>query len=163
MQISAEARRRAIEKALQAFEELGATEKEAIPLPYKDGNNGPFPVINVPVDVVLFNPRSHRIKAQLESHPKGQLVSDNPYSEEAQAVVQEILEATKGFEDLMANLSELGQSAPGVVTRDGLLVNANRRLAALRKLGHNYIRAAVLPSDADEHAIDRLELELQVQ
>ena len=50
-----------------------------------------------------------------------------------------------------------------MVTRDGLLVNANTRLAALQELGIDYVRAALLPSDADEHAIDRLELELQVQ
>ena len=117
----------------------------------------------MPVDAVLFNPRSHRIKSQLESHPKQRLVASDPYSREAQGVIHEILSLTEGFELLKANLSEYGQRDPGVVTRDGLLVNANTRLAALRDLGTDYVRAALLPSDADEHAIDRLELELQVQ
>ena len=42
-------------------------------------------------------------------------------------------------------------------------MDTNTRLAALRELDADYVRAALLPSDADEHAIDRLELELQVQ
>lgn len=162
MGMSTEARREAVEKAMQAFAEPG-TGKESIQLPYKDGKEGPFPVIKVPVDAVLFNPRSHRIKAQLESNPKRHLVAENPYSDEAQTIIRKILVKTEGFKALKGNLSEYGQRDAGVVTRDGLLVNANTRLAALRELGDDYIRAAVLPSDADEHAIDRLELELQVQ
>ena len=162
MTMTAEARREAIEKAMQAFAEPGSP-KEAIQLPYKDGHGGPYPVISVPVEAVLFNPRSHRIKSQLESHPKRDLIAADPYSGEAQSVIHEILAMTEGFEPLKANLAEYGQRDPGVVTRDGLLVNANTRLAALRELGVDYVRAALLPSDADEHAIDRLELELQVQ
>lgn len=162
MTMTAEARREAVEKAMQAFAEPGST-REAIQLPYKDGHGGPYPVISVPVDAVLFNPRSHRIKSQLESHPDRQVVHDDPYGHRAQGVIHEILTATEGFGPLKGNLSEYGQRDPGVVTREGLLVNANTRLAALRDLGINYVRAALLPSDADEHAIDRLELELQVQ
>jgi hypothetical protein len=157
-----DARREAIEKAMQAVAEPG-TPKEAIPLPYKEGKGGPYTVITLPVDAVLFNPRSHRIKSQLESHPKQEVVRDDPYSDEAQQAIHEILRNTEDFDGLKANLSEYGQSDAGVVTRTGLLVNANRRLAALRDLGRDYIRAALLPSDADEHAIDRLELELQVR
>ena len=162
MTMTLEARREAIEKAMLAFVEEGSA-KEAISLPYKDGQGGPYPVISVPVDAVLLNPHSHRIRSQLESHPQRQVVHDAPFSDEAQLVIYTLLKVTEGFEPLKANLSEYGQRDPGVVTRDGLLVNANTRLVALRELGFDYIRAAVLPSDADEHAIDRLELELQVR
>ena len=77
MTMTAEARREAIEKAMQAFAEPGSP-KEAIQLPYKDGHGGPYPVISVPVEAVLFNPRSHRIKSQLESHPKRDLIAVRP-------------------------------------------------------------------------------------
>ena len=160
--MSEAARREAIDAAMQAYAE--SPNQEAINLPYKDGQEGPFSVIKVPLDAVVFNPRSHRIKAQLESHPKREVVAEDPYGEEAQGVIQEILAATEGFGDLKRNLDEYGQLEPGVVTRAGLLVNANTRLAALRELDPNgYIRAAVLPSDADDKSIDRLELELQVR
>lgn len=162
MTMTAEARRQAIEKAMEAFAEPGSP-MERIQLPYKDGQGGPYPVIRIPVNAVLFNPRSHRIKSQLESHPRRDIIASDPFSSEAQSIIHEILALTDGFEPLKANLSEYGQRDPGVVTRDGLLVNANTRLAALQELGIDYVRAALLPSDADEHAIDRLELELQVQ
>jgi hypothetical protein len=169
MGITEEARREAIDKAMQAFAEPGSTE-ERVQLPYKDGREGPFPVLKVPTAAVLYNPRSHRIKSQLESHPKREIVADDPYSDEAQQVIHEILagrdasgSGSDEFEALKANLGEYGQRDPGVVTRAGLLINANTRLAALRELDVDYIRAAILPSDADDHAIDRLELELQVQ
>ena len=162
MTMTAAARREAIQRAARAYEEPGSR-KEAIALPYKDGKGGPYRVISVPVAAVLFNPRSHRIKSQLESLPQRQLVEDDPFSDEAQDIIHALLAATHEFDELKANLGDYGQRDPGVVTHEGLLVNANRRLAALRDLGEDYIRAALLPSDADEAVIDRLELELQVQ
>lgn len=162
MPMSENGRREAVKAALEAYGE--SPQQERINLPYKDGTEGPFSVISIPLDAVVFNPRSHRIKSQLESHAKRQVVAEEPYGEEAQAVIHEILTATEGFADLKNNLDEYGQRDPGVVTRAGLLVNANTRLAALREIDPNgYIRAALLPSDADDKAIDRLELELQVQ
>lgn len=162
MGMTEEARAEAIEKGIAAYEESSA--KEAIPLPYKDGNEGPFRVIKVPVDAVVFNPKSHRVNAQLESHPKREIVAEDPFSDEAQQVIHGVLAETDGFEALKVNLGEHGQADAGVVTRGGLMVNANTRLAALRELDpQGYIKAAVLPSDADESAIDLLELALQMQ
>ena len=162
MPVTEEARREAVDKAMQAYAEGPA--HEAIQLPYKDGAEGPFSVIKVALDAVVYNPGSHRIKSQLESHPKRDVVKDDPYGEEAQSVIHEILLDTEDFKELQNNLEEYGQRDPGVVTRAGLMVNANTRLAALREIDpHGFIRAAVLPSDADDKSIDRLELELQVQ
>jgi hypothetical protein len=156
-------REAAISRALDAFEQ--SSQKESIALTaFKDGKAGTFNVVSLPVDAVIFNPRSHRVKAQLESHPKRTIVENAPEGEEAQAVIQEVLSKTEDFEDLKGNLEEYGQTDPGVVTRDGLLVNANTRLAALRAIGpDSYIRAAVLPSNASQREVDLLELGLQMQ
>ena len=56
MGLSAQARQEAIKKAINALDESGSV-KEAIRLPYKGGSEGPFDIIKVPVDAVLFNPR----------------------------------------------------------------------------------------------------------
>jgi hypothetical protein len=50
-----------------------------------------------------------------------------------------------------------------VITNAGLLVNANTRAVALRDLGKDYIRVAVLPGDATEREIADLEVKLQMQ
>lgn len=122
-----------------------------------------MPVVLLRADQVLLNPRSHRIRAQLESHPQIELVESEPYGEKAQAIIESLLRETEGFEDLRANLKDAAQREYGIVTHVGLLVNANRRCVALRDNGVDYIRVAVLPSDAQQKEIDGLELRLQLQ
>jgi hypothetical protein len=156
--ISEEARKTRIETALESL----SPEAERIPVPWQDSGTT-FPVITIPLDAVVLNPKSHRIRAQLESHPQRSLVEQSPYSEQAQEVVTEILHNTEGFERLKTNLEEEGQRDAGVITRAGLLVNGNTRAAALRDIGKQYIRAAVLPGDATQQEIDELELRLQMK
>jgi hypothetical protein len=121
--------------------------------------------VDLPLNVVLLNPRSHRIRAQLESHPEREVVAGDPWSSRAQEVIADILRHQLGenFDDLRTNLEEEGQQEPGVISRFGLLVNANRRAVALRDLGHTHLRVIVLPPDAGDDEIDSLELTLQMQ
>jgi hypothetical protein len=157
-----EAREQRVKEAKEAYAE--DTNQERIPLPWKGAHDQTFPVIKLPVDAVIYNHRSHRIKAQLESHPQRKTVEDDPTGEEAQKVIESILRATEGYEPLTSNLAEVGQRDAGVVTSSGLLVNANTRLAALREIDpHGHIRVAVLPKDATDKDIDQLELSLQIQ
>src|SRR5271165_4870884 len=123
--ISEEARKTRIEEALKAL----PVDAERIPLPWQDKDKT-FPVVSVSLDTVLLNPKSHRIRSQLESHPQGRLVTDSPFSEAAQEIVVEILRNTEGYERLKTNLAEEGQREAGVITRAGLLVNGNTRAAA---------------------------------
>lgn len=121
------------------------------------------PIVALPLDWVVLNPRSHRIKAQILSHPQSRQLLDDPYSESSQAIIAELLRATEDFEDLKANLLERGQRHAGVATHAGVLVNANRRAMALRDVGVNHIKVAVLPADVLEREIDELELSLQLE
>ena len=156
--ISEEARKTRIETALASL----PPEPERIPVPWQDSAKT-FPVITIPLDTVVLNPKSHRIRAQLESHPQRSLVEQSPYCEESQEVITQILRNTEGFDRLKTNLEEEGQRDAGVITRAGLLVNGNTRAAALRDIGKQYIRAAVLPGDATQQEIDELELRLQMK
>lgn len=156
--ISEEARKARIEEALRAL----PRDSERIPLPWQDTTKT-LPVIRISLDSVLLNPRSHRIRAQLESHPQRQLVLESPFSEESQDVITTVLRETEGFERLKVNLAEEDQKDAGVVTRAGLLVNGNTRAAALRDIDKKYIRVAVLPGDATQEEIDELELRLQMK
>ena len=156
--MSEEARTKRISDAVQAQPADG----ERISLPWQDTPRI-LPVVKLELEALVLNPNSHRIRAQLESHPQRQLVKDSPYCEEAQEVIAELLSATEGFEELKSNLREEGQRDAGVITHKGLLVNANSRLVAMRDLGQNYIRVAVLPQDATEAEITALELRLQMQ
>ena len=157
------ARRKQIEEALDALPQ----ETERIPLPWRNGTSI-FPVIQLRLDSVLLNPRSHRIRSQLESHPKKAVVEQAPYSEESQEVVAQLLRETDGYDALKANLSQEKQREAGIITRAGVLINANTRAVALRDIEKEenckgYIRVAVLPKDATESELDELELRLQMK
>lgn len=162
MKILGEAvRAKRIEDELSAIE--GVADLERITLPWKDENAKLFSVIHVPLDHVVLNPFSHRIKPYLESSPDRQKVYDDPYSEDAQEILAEVLRETEGFNDLKMNLRDYGQNDAGVVTRAGVLLNANTRAVALRDLGRDYIKAAVLPKNADPKDLAQLELKLQMR
>lgn len=119
-------------------------------------------VVTLPLNQLRFNPNSHRIKAQLAAHPNRTVVASDPFGDESQRIIAKLLQATEGFEDLKADLAERGQIEPGVVTREGVLVNANTRAAALRALEKTHIRVIVLPPNATVEQISELELRLQV-
>ncbi len=163
MGMTEDARQKAIAKAITAINEPGV-KSQSVKIPeYRDGKEGPFPVIDIPVEAAVYNPRSHRIRAQLEGHPKGQVIQDDPFSDEAQNAIAEILRQTSNYVALKDEIGASGQKYWGIVTSAGLLVNANTRLAALRELDHTHIMVAVLPSTATDADIRKLELELQVQ
>lgn len=119
-------------------------------------------VINLSLGSVLLNPRSHRIRAQMESHEQRGLLEDDPFSPAAQEVIEAVLAETSGFQALEDNLRESGQLDPGIITHSGVLVNANTRAVALRRLRKEYIRVGVLPESANEREMTELEARLQM-
>ena len=119
-------------------------------------------VINISVDNVLLNPKSHRIRSQIESHPQAGVLADAPFSEPAQRIIENILEETTEFQALVDSLRESGQLESGIITDAGVLVNANTRAVALRRIGTEYIRVGVLPGSATETEITDLEARLQL-
>jgi hypothetical protein len=136
---------------------------ERIALPWKDEPGQVFPVVRLPLDCVVLNPSSHRIRAQLESDPRRGVVRSDPFTDSSQEILAELLRKIEGFEDLQANLADVGQSDAGVITRRGILVNANTRAVALRDLGKEYIKVAVLSENADPADLAKLELALQMK
>ncbi len=156
-----EARQELIQRQLEAREVTGG-ETETYRLEIR-GEPKLLPVISLPVDAVLLNPNSHRIQAELESHPNRELIEGAPHSDEAQEAIEELLRNTEYFDDLRRDLKETSQRQPGVVTRFGLMVNANRRTVALRDSEMDSVRVAVLPPGLNERDIDAIELQLQMR
>jgi hypothetical protein len=151
------------ERIAAAVESHDPASEDRIRLPWR-GDTRVFPVVQVELDALVLNPYSHRIRAQLESDPNRELIAADPWSDDAQVAIAEILRSVgENFDDLRTNLAEEGQLQPGVATPVGLLINANRRAVALRDNGERYIRVAVLPSDTTTEEISDLEVRLQMQ
>lgn len=155
--ISEEARRERILQELEASED-----DRRVQLPWK-GDKRNFPVIEVDLDAVVLNPWSHRIRSQRLSHPRRRFLEDEPFSEEAQEIVANMLRDTKEFEDLKHDIEQYDQQEVGVVTQHGVLINGNRRAVALEELGENYIEVAVLPEGASDKELTELEGHLQMR
>jgi hypothetical protein len=141
-----------------------APDAERVRLDFAGDKNTLMPVIKLPLDYVLLNPGNHRIAPFLESHPKRAQIEADPYSADSQEALADLIRRSGGFDNLKANLRADGQEDQGIVTRAGLLVNANRRAVALRDLNpHGYIEVMVLPPKSLDIEIARLESDLQNQ
>ncbi|MGQ4267506.1 hypothetical protein [Nocardiopsis changdeensis] len=131
-----------------------------------------FKVITVPTEVLLYNPATHRIRAQRSHDPVFDArLAEDPWSEESQEYLHKLLrckpdnpDATDpDFEKLRDDLEAYGQKDAGIITPSGILVNGNTRCAALRDLKERDFRAAVLPATATWADIAAVELELQLR
>lgn len=163
--ITVEARRDGISAALDAAKQASAAgQGSSSPVTWK-GSELVLPVASVDLDLVLLNPHSHRISAQLQSLPQAvqDMVAGNPYGPEAQERIATVLRETPGYERIKMALSNDGQLDPGVITTAGVLVNANTRVVALRELRKSYVKVLVLPQDATTKEIIDLELLLQMR
>ena len=136
------------------------------------GTTIPVPVITLPVDLVVYNPDTHRIRAQRETDPVGaRALASAPWGSDAQGYLHRLLmgdpknpsKIDPSFTALKQDLLEHGQNDPGIVTQAGVLINGNTRRAALKENGQEFIRVGVLPSDAGAEDIHGIELSLQLR
>ncbi|MEU6715011.1 hypothetical protein ABZ897_26405 [Nonomuraea sp. NPDC046802] len=132
-----------------------------------------LPQVQVEVTWVRFSTLNHRTKAEQlrEIHQCGRddLFTHDPLGPDAQQAQYSILRRQEGFEALKADLVARGQQDPAILTADGVLINGNRRCAAMRSLYEEdsalqfqYIKCLVLPEDATAEELIYLEAELQV-
>ncbi|BAU83529.1 hypothetical protein SLA_2606 [Streptomyces laurentii] len=129
-------------------------------------------VITCQVGSLLYNPSTHRIRAQ-RSHDaaKEAALDKDPWAGESQEYLQSLLKADPAdpsrrdpdFDKLKESLQQFGQNDPGLITHDGILVNGNTRAAALREIGQQTMRVGVLPESFTWVDINQVELSLQLR
>lgn len=159
-----------VEERLGDWAAQGGT-KETVTIPWRNGSLA-VEVIDMPVETLCYNPATHRIRAQRSYDPKlDEGVSSSPWSDASQAYLDYLLKASPAdptlrderFTDLVESLRDYKQTEPGLITRDGVLVNGNTRCAALRELKHPHIRVGVLPASTTWADINAIELALQLR
>ncbi|MEU6655885.1 transcriptional regulator [Streptomyces sp. NPDC046900] len=129
-------------------------------------------VISMPVDMLYFNPDTHRIRAQRTLDPeRNRALEEEPWSEPAQTYLHSLLrcrpsnpnQTDPDYIALRDELADFGQKEPGIISPDGILVDGNTRCAALKDLGIKDIRVGVLPADTSRRDINSVELALQLR
>ncbi|MDJ0412822.1 hypothetical protein [Rhodococcus opacus] len=151
--------------------EAGHSSGEKITIEWR-GQPMHLDVISMPTDLLYYNPDTHRIRAQrtLDTQRDSELERE-PWGRAGQDYLDTLLKCQPSdpdhtdpdFEALRDDLENFGQKDPGIVTRDGVLVNGNTRCAALRELGEKYIRVGVLPESSTWDDINTVELSLQLR
>lgn len=129
-------------------------------------------VVDLPLSGLYFNPGTHRVRAQ-RSHDsvRDEGLDKDPWSAESQGYLKFLLQAEPSdpnrrdpaFDKLKESLEQFGQTDPGLVTHDGVVVNGNTRLAALREGGAQSMRMGVLPASFTWAEIYAVELSLQLR
>jgi hypothetical protein len=145
--------------------------KETVTVEWRDKPT-PMPVITIPLELLSYNPATHRIRAQrsLDAVRDSDLQSD-PFGSAAQSYLHQLLvgdpadpqKVDPSFEALKQDIQLHDQRDPGLITRYGVLINGNTRAAALKELGRQNIRVGVLPQDAGIEDIQAVELSLQLR
>ncbi|MFZ0639847.1 MAG: hypothetical protein WAN33_01300 [Candidatus Acidiferrales bacterium] len=158
------------EKQLDAYlQQASAKDEQTVRLVLK-GKPERLQVYRVPIKYLIYNIRNGRFTAELlqkESELKRSLDATAPT--DAKIIQRILLELDpNATEALKKDLSANGQLDAGVITRDGAVVNANRRMAILSLLHEEthdpkfeYLRVARLPKDVEEKDIWRIEASLQ--
>lgn len=139
-----------------------------------------LPLIQVPIDLPVYRMENFRTYTDqrdyiAEHGKKPDYFSAGTESEEAQQAQHQLLHrlSLKGQSDSVVAVSDVleaeGQRQPLLITAGGIVVNGNRRLAALRELydqgskfAHfSHIDVLVLPPDATTEEIVDIEANLQ--
>jgi ParB-like chromosome segregation protein Spo0J len=162
--------RRIVEERLAALDGSGGIQ-ETVTVEWR-GHQRSLPVISMPVELLAYNPATHRVRAQRSLDPaRDRDLDTDPFGPAGQAYLHHLLmgdpadpsKIDPSFEALKDDLQEHGQSDPGIITRAGVLINGNTRRAALKVLGQEHIRVGVLPPDAGHDDMQSIELSLQLR
>lgn len=157
--------------ALWVEEAKRGPDAETMRVPWRGGWDV-LTVVSVPVNQLYLNPNTHRIRAQRSSNPaRDDVLGQHPWSDEGQLYLRDLLRSKPtepGVDDpeyieLVEELKRHGQRDPGIVTRNGVLVDANTRCVALREMGATHIRVGVLKESANWDDINGIELQIQLR
>lgn len=149
----------------------GAGVSETVRIEWR-GQARPVPVIDMPIDLLYYNPETHRVRAQRDHAPdRDAQLTRQPWSVDGQAYLHDLIKSSPQnpdrtdpeFQALMEDLSLHSQTDPGLITPSGILVNGNTRRAALKELGQRNMRVGVLPSDWSWDDVGSIELVLQLR
>jgi hypothetical protein len=126
----------------------------------------------IPLDILVYNKYNGRILSRTKSLEKqGQLI--DPETPEGKAKIEKLLwDSNSGRNDkTLKNISVVGQQKVGIITKDGIIIDGNRRAMLLNKIQadpkyskkFDYFKAVVLPITVEENPIEIEKLETSFQ
>ncbi|UVW15735.1 ParB/RepB/Spo0J family partition protein [Leuconostoc citreum] len=154
--------------AASQFEKTGAVKK----LPISNKNNGNYDVYKIPLDLLYYNDLNGRIATSFKQYiaDNGKITpepGDSQYNQVFQDLVYKSDE--QALQETLTSIKNKTQQEPGIVLKDGRIIDGNRRFTALRMYQQEdnipkFFEAVVLDLSVqtDEKKIKELELEIQL-
>lgn len=122
-------------------------------------------VFNIPLSYLIYNKYNGRILSRTKSLEK-QNQSINVEIEEGRDLIERLLWESKIDRNKKTEQSirEYGQQKVGIITKDGVIIDGNRRAMLLNKVDRTgYFKAIVLPVTLEENPIEIERLETTYQ
>lgn len=134
-----------------------------------DGISKPYEVFKIKLDRLYYNDRNDRIATWISQY-KSENGELDTISESYNDIIHDFIfdSNPQAMRKTLNNIKAVKQRVPGVVLRDGRIIDGNRRFSCLRTLSKddpsfNYFEAVILDHDytKNEKTIKALELRLQ--
>lgn len=154
----------------------GTPSRTGIKLPIRPTDT--FNVYKIPLDLLVYNHLNDRFASQrmeYVSSKRQDLTLDN---EESMSVIEKFIWESniKSNQQTIKDIAKNGQRIHGVVTKDGRIIDGNRRFSLLRRLFYDtpkefkyvskekyrFFEAVILPDDIDDSEMILLETQLQM-
>lgn len=122
-------------------------------------------VFNIPLSYLIYNKYNGRILSRTKSLEK-QNQAINVETDEGRNLIEKLLWESKIDRNKKTELSikEFGQQKVGIITKDGVIIDGNRRAMLLNKVDRTgYFKAIVLPVTLEENPIEIERLETTYQ
>lgn len=122
-------------------------------------------VYNIPLSYLLYNKYNGRILSRTKSLEK-QKQEINLETDEGRNLIENLLWESKVDRNkkTLASIKDFGQQKVGIITKDGVIIDGNRRAMLLNKIDRTgYFKAIVLPVTLEENPIEIERLETTYQ
>lgn len=122
-------------------------------------------VFNIPLEYLIYNKYNGRILSRTKSLEKQNQVIDVE-SDNGRSIIEKLLWDSKEDRNKKteASIKEFGQQKVGIITRDGVIIDGNRRAMLLNRVDRlGVFKAIVLPVTLEENPIEIERLETSYQ
>lgn len=125
----------------------------------------PMQVFKIPLEYLIYNKYNGRILSRTESLEQ-QGTSIDAETIEGRQKIEELLwkSSINRNKQTLESIKSRGQEKVGIITKDGIIIDGNRRAMLLKKSGkYNYFKAVVLPVTIEENPLEIEKLETTYQ
>lgn len=154
------------ETRIKKIEEITSGEAfTSIEIPWQDQLQV-MRVYKIPLEYLVYNKYNGRILSRTKSLERQNQLLD-PETPEGKNIIENLLYESHKDRNAKTqkSLSDFGQQKVGIITRDGIIIDGNRRAMLLNRIGKDdYFKAVVLPVTLEENPleIERLETSYQM-